>query len=251
MSLVLVALVGVLVGAVINRLGTDLPARHPPRHPRCPYCGRRRPWYQWVSLPAYVLGRARCPYCSAPIPIRYPLVELALAFLLGFLYVRYGLSARWGFFALYTAILVLVAVTDLERRLILNVVILPAFILALVGSFFSGHVNWWSALLGGLVGYIFFLIAALLGNLLVGPGALGGGDVKLAAFIGMVTGFPLVIEALILTILSGGLISLLLLTGRLRSLRDPIPYGPFLIVGGWVTMVWGVEIAQWFLSRLV
>lgn len=249
MGLVLVVLTGLAVGAIVNRLGTDLPARHPPRYPRCPYCGRLRPWYHWVSLPAYALGRTRCPYCSAPIPVRYPLVELALAFLFGFLFLRYGPTARFGFFAAYTAVFALAAVTDLERRLILNVVTLPGMALALVGSFFTGHVTWWSALLGGLVGYIFFLIAALLGNLLVGPGALGGGDVKLAAFVGMVTGFPFVIEALILAILSGGLISVTLLLLRLRSMRDPIPYGPFLILGGWVTMIWGMEIARWFLFR--
>ena len=248
-TLALVSLLGVLVGAVVNRLGTDLPARHPPRRPRCPYCGRPRPWYHWVSLPAYIVGQGRCPHCNAPIPLRYPLVELALGFLFGFLYLKYGPTVRFGFFAAYTAVFALVAITDLERRLILNVVTLPAMVLAIIGSFFTGHVTWWSALLGGLVGYIFFLVAALVGNLLVGPGALGGGDVKLAAFVGLVTGFPFVIEALVLAILSGGVISLLLLLLRLRSLRDPVPYGPFLIVGGWVTMLWGMEIAQWFLFR--
>jgi len=249
MDLFAIAILGVLVGAVVNRLGTDLPARHPPQRPRCPYCGLPRPWYHWVALPSYVIGRGRCTNCSAPIPLRYPLVELALGFLFGFLYLRYGPTVRFGFFAAYTAIFALVTVTDLERRLILNVVTLPAMALALVGSFFTGHLNWWSALLGGAIAYIFFLVAALVGNALLGPGALGGGDVKLAAFVGLVTGFPLVIEALVLTVLSGGLISALLLITRLRSLRSPIPYGPFLVVGGWVTMLWGVEIATWFLYR--
>lgn len=246
--LALIALIGVAVGAVVNRLGTDLPARHPPRRPRCPYCGRPRPWYQWVSLPAVLFGRARCPHCSAPIRARYPLVELTLALLFSFLYTRYGLTLRFGFFAAYTAVLALVAVTDLERRLILNVVIVPAMALAIVGSFFTGHISWKSALLGGLTGYITFLALALLGNALVGPGALGGGDVKLAGFVGLITGFPLVIEAILLTALAGGVTSLILLVTRLRRPRDPIPYGPFLIIGGWLTLVWGMEIAQWFLG---
>ncbi|HIQ00716.1 MAG TPA: prepilin peptidase [Anaerolineales bacterium] len=249
MALLLIVVVGVLVGAVVNRLGTDLPARHPPRRPRCPYCGHPRPWYHWVALPAYIVGRARCPHCSAPISIRYPLTELTLGFLFGYLYLHYGPTPRFGFLTAYTTIFSLVAITDLERRLILNVVILPAMGLAIVGSFFTDHVTWWSALLGGLIGYLFFLVAALAGNLLVGPGALGGGDVKLAGFVGLVVGFPLIIEALVLTILGGGLISLLLLVTRLRSLRDPIPYGPFLIIGGWVTMLWGMEIARWLLYR--
>jgi leader peptidase (prepilin peptidase)/N-methyltransferase len=93
-----------------------------------------------------------------------------------------------------------------------------------------------------------FYVLAIVGNLLVGPGALGGGDVTLAAFIGAVTGFPLVIEALLITILAGGVISLLLIVTGIRSMRDYIPYGPFLVLGGWVTMLWGWEIAHWFFA---
>jgi leader peptidase (prepilin peptidase)/N-methyltransferase len=78
---------------------------------------------------------------------------------------------------------------------------------------------------------------------------LGGGDVKLAAFVGLITGFPLVIEALVLTILIGAAVSLILLVTRVRSLRDPIPYGPFLIAGAVITLLWGYPIAAWFLHR--
>jgi leader peptidase (prepilin peptidase)/N-methyltransferase len=237
---------GILVGAGVNRLATDLPARRPPQRPRCPYCNNPRPWYQWVSMPTYSVGRGRCPHCSAPIRIRYPLTELALGFLFGFLFLRYEFTPQFVFYALYTAVLALVTVTDLERRLILNVVTFPAMILALVGSFLVPGVSWKSALLGGVVGYATFYVLALAGRLLVGPGALGGGDVTLAGFVGMVVGFPLIVEALLLTILSGGIISLMLVITRVRSLRDHIPYGPFLVLGGWVTMLWGLEIAQWF-----
>ena len=92
MILVLVVLLGFLVGGLVNRLGTDLPARRAPQLPRCPYCGKGRPWYQWVSLPTYLINKTRCPDCSAPIPVRYPLVELGLGFLFGYLFLRYGLT---------------------------------------------------------------------------------------------------------------------------------------------------------------
>jgi prepilin signal peptidase PulO-like enzyme (type II secretory pathway) len=244
----LFAVIGIATGALVNRLAADLPARHPPRRPRCPYCGTPRPWYHWVALPAAVARRDRCPRCGAPIPLRYPLVELALGFLFGFLFLHYGLTPQFGFAAAYTAILAIITVTDLERRLILNVVTLPAMGLALIGSFFFPGLSWKSALVGGLLGYVTFYLLMVIGNATVGPGALGQGDVKLAALVGLMTGFPLVVEALILTILSGGLVSLLLVVTRVRSLRDPIPYGPFLVFGGWVTTLWGVEIARWFLS---
>jgi len=78
---------------------------------------------------------------------------------------------------------------------------------------------------------------------------LGGGDVKLAVFVGLITGFPLVIEALVLTILIGAAVSLILLITRVRGLSDHIPYGPFLVAGAAITLMWGYTIAGWFLHR--
>jgi leader peptidase (prepilin peptidase)/N-methyltransferase len=104
-------------------------------------------------------------------------------------------------------------------------------------------------LLGGAIGFTFFLGVALVGNNVFGSGAMGGGDVKLAAFVGLITGFPLIIEALLLTILIGAAVSSLLLITRVRSMRDYIPYGPFLVAGAMVTLLWGYPIATWFIYR--
>jgi prepilin signal peptidase PulO-like enzyme (type II secretory pathway) len=76
---------------------------------------------------------------------------------------------------------------------------------------------------------------------------MGGGDVKLALFVGMITGYPLVIEAIVLTILIGAVVSLVLLITRVRSLTDYVPYGPFLIAGAAITLLWGYGVAEWFL----
>jgi leader peptidase (prepilin peptidase)/N-methyltransferase len=196
-----------------------------------------------------LIGKGRCAHCDAAIPIRYPIIEVAAGFLFSFLYLRYGLTVQFIFYTAYTAILLLITVTDLERRLILNAVTFPAMAVAFIGSFLVPGMSWKSALLGGIIGYATFWVLAIVGNLTVGPGALGGGDVTLAAFVGMITGFPLVIIALLLAILCGGAISLLLVVTKVRSMRDYIPYGPFLVIGGWVTLIWGVQIATWFFVR--
>ncbi len=240
-------LVGLLIGGAINHLGMDLAARRAISEPHCPYCGRERPWWQWLSLPVYLIGRAQCPSCGAPIGVRYPLVEIGVGVTFGYLWIRFGASARTLFYALYSVVLAIVLVTDLERRLILDVVTYPAMLLALVGSFFVPYITWWSALIGGAIGWGFFYAAALIGNHAFGVGALGLGDVKLAAFVGLITGFPLVVEALVLTILAGAAISLLLLVTGLRGLKDYVPYGPFLIIGAMITLLWGYPIAFWFL----
>lgn len=239
---------GIIVGGVVNQLGSDLPGRGSPTKPHCPYCGRDRPWWQWLGVLAYVIGRYECSSCGASMRLRRPLVEIGLGLIYGYLWLTLGLSVELLFYGLYSAILALVLITDLEHRLILDVVTYPAMALGLVGSLFLPDVTWWSALIGGAIGLGFFLLAAWIGRAAFGAGALGGGDVKLAAFVGIITGYPMVIEAIVLTILIGAFISLLLLITGIRSLRDHVPYGPFLVAGAVVTLLWGYHIAEWLLT---
>jgi len=246
---ILFVLLGLLIGGLVNQLASDPSVRRSPAPPRCAYCGRLRPWWQWLSLPAYLIARVGCPSCGAPVSMRHPLVEIGLAVAYGYLWIVLGPSVKLVFYLLYSAIFALILVTDVERRLILDVVIYPAIGLALVANLLTREVVWWSPLAGGAIGFAFFFGAALVGRVLFGSGALGGGDVKLAAFVGLITGFPLVVEALVLTVLIGAAVSAILLVTRIRGLRDPIPYGPFLIAGAAVTLLWGYPIAGWFLQR--
>lgn len=246
--MILFVVLGFLVGGLVNQLGTDLPARRRPTRPHCRYCGRERPWWQWLALPSFLVGRARCPSCGAPIRLRHPLVEIGLAATYGYLWLELGPSTKLALYSLYTAIFALVLITDLERRLILNVVTYPAILFAVAASFFTPGMTWQSSLIGGAIGFVFFLVVAMVGNAVFGSGALGGGDVKLAAFIGLIVGFPLIIEAITLTILIGAGVSLVLLITGARRLRDHVPYGPFLIAGAFITLLWGYPIANWFLG---
>ncbi len=237
------AAVGLVVGGLLNVLADDLPVRHRPNKPRCAACDAFRPVRAWLSTLAYLIDQGRCPNCSAPVPLRGVFVELGTASIFAYLYARYGLSGRTLLYSLYAAIFVLVTVTDLEHRLVLNAVILPAIGLALMAGPFTPDLGWRSMLVGGLIGFLSFYLLALLW-----PGAMGFGDVKLAAFIGLITGFPGVVVALVVTFLAGGVISLLLIVTRIRSLRDYIPYGPFLVIGGMVALLWGPAIVDAYME---
>jgi prepilin signal peptidase PulO-like enzyme (type II secretory pathway) len=164
-----------------------------------------------------------------------------------YLWIVLGPSVRLAFYLLYATAFAIILVTDIERRLIPNAVTFPAIAIALIASFVLPDTTWWSTLIGGGIGFFFFLLAYIIGTSIFGPLALGQGDITLALLVGLITGFPLVIEALIVTIFAGAIISGILLIARVRSLRDPIPYGPFLIVGAAVTLLWGYPIAWWFM----
>jgi leader peptidase (prepilin peptidase)/N-methyltransferase len=149
-----------------------------------------------------------------------------------------------------------VLVIDLEHKLILNVVMYPAWVLALLGSFLHPEPHFFRlALLGGALGYVLLLLVYLLGVLFVkvmsrmrgkpvNAVAFGYGDVRLGGFIGLVLGFPGVLSALFIAILLGGLAGLLYwfvsaVIRRRYSLFTAIPYGPFLVIGAMWIMFFG------------
>jgi leader peptidase (prepilin peptidase)/N-methyltransferase len=238
-------LVGLLLGALINLLADDLPERRRPRRPRCAACERvYRPLW-WFGL-VRKLGR-RCPECHAPERWRPLLVEVGMALILGLLWGRYQhLSGELLVVSIYFAAFVLILVTDMEHRLILHVVTVPAIAFALAASFLT--VSPLAALLGAAVGFTLFYASYLIGRLAFGAGAMGFGDVTLATFIGTAVGFPLVVVALLTGILAGGMITLLLLLTRIRRLQSKVPYGPFLLIGAAVTLLWGDQIVAWYLG---
>jgi leader peptidase (prepilin peptidase)/N-methyltransferase len=197
-----------------------------------------------------LIGRAKCVHCGADIRFRYQLVEIGMAVTYGFLWIHLGPSVTLLLYLVYSVVFAIILVTDFERRLILNAVTYPAILFAIAASFITPDMRWWSALAGGAIGFVFFFLAALVGNAIFGSGALGAGDVKLALFIGLVTGFPLIIKAIVLAIIIGAGISLLLIMFRIRGLRDHVPYGPFLVAGAAFTMLWGYPIAERFLPLI-
>jgi leader peptidase (prepilin peptidase)/N-methyltransferase len=246
---VIYALIGLAVGGVINSLADVFPHHHTRvRGAVCPACGQPRPAIQALATVAYLVGQRACPSCGRAIAIRNVLVELVTAGLFAYLYSRPDFSdlIKLVLASFHTSVLVLVTTTDFEHRLIPNRAILPAIVIAALTSPWWFGPGWYLALVGGAIGYVFFFLAALVGERFIGRGAIGGGDVKLAAYVGLIAGFPGVITALVITILAGGIVSLGLLLIRAVNLRSGIPYGPFIALGGFVTMLWGQQIVTRF-----
>lgn len=138
--------------------------------------------------------------------------------------------------ALYVAFLLTVLVIDLEHRRVLNVMLVPAALVALGASLLPGMPGIVAALLGGLAGFGLFLVVFLLGR-----GRMGAGDVKLAGVIGLMTGIADVAPALVGGIVLGGLAAIYLLVVRKASRKTSMAYAPYLALGAMVTfwLSWG------------
>jgi leader peptidase (prepilin peptidase)/N-methyltransferase len=247
MGLAIFVVAGLLAGGIINILADDLPLRRRPGLPRCQETGERRPLHLWLGTIRRLVTGGRCPQCGQPEGWRPVMVEVTTAATFGLLWaLRGGWSARLVITAIYFAVFILIFVTDMEHRLILHVVTFPSIVFALLAS--PVTVTPMSAVLGAAVGFGIFFVIYLLGSWVFGSGAMGFGDVTLATLIGAAVGLPTVIVALLSGILAGGLITLFLLVTRMRRLRSKVPYGPFLLAGAAISLLWGPQIITWYLS---
>jgi prepilin signal peptidase PulO-like enzyme (type II secretory pathway) len=246
---VLYAVLGLLTGTFLNLVADNLPRRRSVLDkPCCSHCRGERGWLSLSSVTSLLLGRWRCPGCGAPRSPRWVVLELITALSFVFFWLRYGPSVQLWLVSLYTCVLYLVFVIDLEHRLILRVVILPAIAIAIAGSQFYPGLGWRRAVVGGALAFLFFYLVVVVGRLAFGRSAMGRGDANLAAFVGLITGFPEVILTLVITVCLGGLVSLLLVLSGTRKLRSYIPYGVFLVVGGLAMLVFHDEILSWYMG---
>lgn len=244
---------GTVVGSFLNLVADRLPEGgsllSPPSH--CAACGRHLSPAELVPVWSYLALRGRCRSCGTPIGLRTLRVELTTGLLFALAACRTAPIdlAGWARLLLastYLAVLLLVTVTDLEQGLILNRVIVPAIGLGLIGALLAGWPGLLPYLGGGLLGAgVIELIIALV------PGGMGWGDVRLAGFVGLVTGLPGGLFALFVAFVSGGLVAGALLLSKRRRPGDTIPLGPFLAFGGGATLLYGEEMLRAFRALAV
>lgn len=135
--------------------------------------------------------------------------------------------------SVFVLVLVQVIFFDFEHRLILDRVMFPAMALALVVSLF-GH-PWWAGIATGVGVGILFLLLALAGMAIFKAEALGFGDVKLALFMGLLVGWPYIVQAIFYGVLLAGVASIAVII-RNRSLKGTIAYGPYLAAGALIVL---------------
>ncbi len=224
-----------------------LPAKQSLSHPRshCDNCNRTLDWFELVPVISYIALRGKCRKCGIHIPIRILIVEALTGSIFGYIGFEHGFTMEGITLMAYSCILITVFFTDLEKMLVLNVVVLPATVFALIFSIFLPDIGILKAIYGTLISTGIMLLVYV-----VSRGGMGEGDVKLAMFIGAANGFPLVLAGLFIAIVGSGVLATFLLVTKLKKRRDAIPFGPFLATGALITMFWGREIVDVYLGVL-
>jgi leader peptidase (prepilin peptidase)/N-methyltransferase len=236
---------GLALGSFLNVVAARVPLRRSIVHPRsaCMTCNAEIVWYDNIPIVSWVLLRGRCRSCGATIPSKYPLVELVTALLVGAGVLAFGPTLDAAVATLYCAALVGVSVTDLERKVIPNRIVLPAAAIVLTAQTALHPSPEWA--LGGFLAALFLFIAAF-----AYPAGMGMGDVKLALLLGAMLGRTVPV-AMMFAMLSALVPSIVLLVRHGAAARKmAIPFGPFLALGGIVALFAGGPLVDAYLRLL-
>ncbi len=258
LGMVVASFLNVCVDRLPNNESLLFPASH------CASCHHRLAVKDLVPVFSYLWLRGRCRYCQALLPRRLLWVEISTGLLFGYLYWHYGLSIELAVIAFYCCLFITLMVIDLEHGLILNKLVYPGVAVALLISVFlppsrliypSGVVPLLisdflpqlgivQAAIGGGIGLGLFLLIVVISR-----GGMGWGDVKMAALIGIVTGY-LILPALLMAVIFGGLVAGILLLLKIKRRKESIPFGPFLSLATIATLLFGGNMLNWYLGLL-
>lgn len=242
---------GLLVGSFLNVLIDRLANEESPFKGRshCDHCGKTLEPLDLIPVISFLWLGGKCRYCKRKLSWQYPLVELLTGILLVCFTVHYQVINIEPLFiniAYIPLLLILLSlfvifISDLKYRIIPDEMI----VVLLVGTVLYGlfnKINWQEHGLSSLAVTGLFLLIILLTK---GKG-MGLGDVKYVLFMGLFLGPLGTITALYISFLTGAAVSLILILGKLKSLKSQIAFGPFLIFGTIVSFYFGEAIQMWY-----
>ena len=241
LAFLLVFLLGLCIGSFVNVLVFRLPESQSVVRPgsHCRVCKKPLAWYENIPLFSWLALRGRCSGCGTPISVQYPLVELGVGLLFAGNFLLFGGGAEgaatlpalgrpeWVVAAVFTTILLAIALTDLRTYIIPDELSVGGMLLGLALAFLPGGLRPLEALLGAVAGGGLLLALAWIGTAIFRKEAMGGGDVKMLAMIGAFVGWRGVFLTLFLGALLGSLIygPIVLLQRRRTALARATPGG--------------------------
>lgn len=246
-------LIGSFLNVVIYRMNTGRSVVH--GRSSCARCSRTLAWYELVPVFSFLALRGKCRTCKLDISFQYPLVELVTGIIFVILYSKIVVLGGFGlvawlvflFAAAVSSILVVITVYDLRHKIIPDMAVYPFILLSLVSIVWKGFMVPGFAIStalfqGCVVALPFFLLWYFSKGKLM-----GFGDVKLALGIGWLTGLALGVSVFVLSFWVGGIAGLFLIGLTKRyGMKSEVPFGPFLVIGLFIVMVWGVTIQSLF-----
>lgn len=249
---IIIAVFGLIIGSFLNVVilrFDDLKSIVKTRS-HCPKCKKEIPWYDLFPFFSYIALKGKCRECKQSISIQYPLIEIGTALIFTLLFWKFGFILQFGFLLLISTILIVVLMYDILHQLIADWLIWAAIglwvIYLAINFFFIDHSTLFilNSLYGGLALGGFLGLIVLISR----EKWMGAGDIKLGFLLGAISFWPQVLLSAFAAFTLGSIISLILIFANKKTMKDQVPFAPFLILGTYVTLFWGDKIISWYLN---
>lgn len=213
----------------------------------CPNCGHKITALENIPIISYLALKGRCRGCKAPISARYPLIEALTGALIGLISWKFGYSSTMIFASTFTFALIALTFIDFDTQLLPDDITLPLLWLGLLFNLNFGFTDLKSAVIGAAAGYLILWSVYWLFKLIRGKEGMGYGDFKLLAAIGAWFGWKLLPAVILLSSTLGALIGIALIVLAKRGKEVPMPFGPFLAIGGIAALFFGQQLSTLYL----
>jgi leader peptidase (prepilin peptidase)/N-methyltransferase len=248
--------IGLLLGSFANVVIVRLPKEESVIHPRshCTKCNRPIAFYDNIPVFSWLLLRGKCRHCKASISIRYPLVELLVGVLFAAAYLKMGLS--WTFLEYLILIfgLVIISFIDIDHYIIPDSFSLGGIVLGLAGSFLNPEREVMPSVYGVLLGGGFLWLIAYLYILIRKTDGMGGGDIKLLAWIGAVLEWQSIPFIILVSSVIGSIVGIYMAARQKSGMKTVLPFGPFIAMAALVYILggkgWAMDYLQLFFPWL-
>ena len=267
-SSILGLMVGSFLNVVIHRLpkmmerewhnnclelqGKEIPVatKYTLANPRsaCPSCGHKISALENIPVISYLFLMGKCRGCKAAISMRYPLIEALTGILIGLVSWKFGYSSATLFAWLFVFSLIALTFIDFDTQLLPDDITLPLLWLGLLFNLNTGFTDIKSAVIGAIAGYLILWSIYWLFKLATGKEGMGYGDFKLLAAIGAWFGWQLLPAVILLSSVLGAAIGISLIVFTKRGREIPMPFGPFLAIGGIAALFLGQQLASYYLA---
>lgn len=215
----------------------------------CPSCEHEISALENIPILSYIVLSGKCKHCKNPIPIRYPLIEASCCLLTIFIAWHYGYGLQAFGAMILTWSLLCLSVIDIDHKLLPDDITLPMMWLGILVNLFGVFTDLQSSLIGAMAGYGVLWIVYMAFKILTGKEGMGYGDFKLLAMLGAWLGWQHLPAVIFLSSICGAVVGVGLIVLRRHDRSNPIPFGPYLAMAGWITLLWGDELSllyrQW------
>lgn len=216
----------------------------------CPKCKTNiKPWHN-LPIIGWLMLKGKCAACGTSISPRYPIIELLTGLAVALLAYYFGPGWEFIFATVLTFVLIALTGIDLDEMLLPDQLTLPLLWLGLLINLNSTFASPTDAMIGAAAGYMSLWSVFWAFKLLTGKEGMGYGDFKLLAVFGAWFGWQMLPLIILLSSLVGAIVGIALIVTKKINKTNPIPFGPYIAAAGWIAMIWGSNITNWYLSTL-